>query len=72
MRMHKLTRRIALAAALALLASGCAAQIREHEVTTCAGYGFQAGTESFANCLMTVDQARLNRARTGTIFLYSQ
>jgi hypothetical protein len=36
-------------------------QIRADEQATCTGYGFEAGSPDFANCMMTVDQARRNR-----------
>ena len=67
MEIYRQMKRIALAAALGLLTCNCAQlgqMIRDQEAAACTSYGFQPGTESFANCLLQVDQARLNRAQS--------
>ena len=50
-------------AALALSLGACVspAQIRQRETAACQAYGFAPGTDQFSQCLMTVDQERLNR-----------
>ena len=51
----------AVAALLAGLASGCGPSAQEQRAMDqqqCAGYGFQPGTDAFANCLMSAAQHR--------------
>ena len=56
-------RKLAVIALVALPLGACLspAQIRERETQACQGYGFTPGTPEFSQCLMTVDQERLNR-----------
>ena len=49
----------AMGAIAAMLYGGVAlAQQREEDEKTCAGFGFKAGTDAFANCLMRTSQQR--------------
>lgn len=53
---------------LTCLLAGCAAgltpeQRRAADQQTCAGYGFQPGSESFANCMMQTAQRRQDAAQ---------
>ena len=54
-------RPVILALLLAALA-GCAGDILARERSACQAYGFTPGSENFAQCMMTVDQSRKNRA----------
>jgi hypothetical protein len=47
-------------AMLGLLLAGCVSpeEQRAMDQQTCAGYGFAAGTDAFANCMMTTAQKR--------------
>lgn len=46
--------------------TGCAtvdpAQQRAADQAQCAGYGYQPGTDAFANCMMKIDTRRQDRA----------
>jgi hypothetical protein len=46
--------------ALALAGSGCVtiAERRAFDEESCRGYGFRAGSEGFANCLLQIDLER--------------
>ncbi|CAN7202986.1 hypothetical protein LJR251_000544 [Rhizobium rhizogenes] len=46
--------------ATGLLLSGCqtAEEIRAADQSRCSGYGFRAGTQNFANCMMNQDLSR--------------
>jgi len=58
---------ILLALSVTYILAGCAspaeraAQLQAREQATCERYGFQPGTDSFAQCMMQIDQANQNR-----------
>lgn len=64
--------RIGMMAAATLLLAGCAElealerqqaeRQRAEDQATCAGYGFQFGTDNFARCMMQLDQDRERQA----------
>jgi len=55
---------------IAILALSACASRMERAAADCRGYGFQPGTEAFANCAMQVDLARGARAQRGAFMGY--
>ena len=43
---------------LVVTLDGCATQLHQRDQLACSGYGFQPGTEAFANCMMQRDLVR--------------
>ncbi len=64
--------KILIAAALLVLCGGCvtAAEQRAMDEGRCRGYGFRAGSDAFANCLLQIDLDRSaeRRYRLDTAF----
>ena len=52
--------KLAVGLGLALMTSGCMtqAEVRAADEQRCRGYGFRAGTDAFASCLLEVDLDR--------------
>lgn len=63
MQVQRIVRSLCLAAGCAAFLGACASseELHARDQQTCQGYGFTAGTDAFAKCMMTADQKRKDK-----------